>query len=79
MRMALSLGNYIMVQLTLPKNSKMTKGKVWNKPEGKKVRKFEVYRWNPDDTENPHVDTYHLDMAQCAVESGVHFCDLGGH
>ena len=54
-----------MVQLTLPKNSRMTKGKVWNKAEGKKPRKLEIYRWNPDDQENPHVDTYHIDEAQC--------------
>jgi succinate dehydrogenase/fumarate reductase iron-sulfur protein len=54
-----------MVQLTLPKNSKMTKGKVWNKSEGKKPRKFEIYRWNPDDQANPHLDTYYIDESQC--------------
>ena len=38
-----------MVQLTLPKNSKVRTGKTWPKPEGKNVRKFQIYRWNPDD------------------------------
>jgi len=55
-----------MVQLTLPKNSTIRTGKTWPKPEGaKNVRKFQVYRWNPDDGENPRVDTYWVDMDTC--------------
>src|SRR5215218_3794619 len=54
-----------MVQFTLPKNSKIRTGKTWPKPEGKNVRKFLIYRWNPEDGENPRVDTYFLDMDQC--------------
>ncbi|MBA4350502.1 MAG: succinate dehydrogenase iron-sulfur subunit, partial [Rhodobacter sp.] len=42
-----------MVQFTLPKNSKVRTGKTWPKPAGGNVRKFQVYRWNPDDGENP--------------------------
>ena len=39
-----------MVQLTLPKNSRMTTGKTWPKPEGAtNLRKFSIYRWNPDE------------------------------
>ena len=39
-----------MVQLTLPKNSRMTTGKTWPKPEGANtLRKVQIYRWNPDD------------------------------
>ncbi|MEM1006940.1 MAG: succinate dehydrogenase iron-sulfur subunit, partial [Pseudomonadota bacterium] len=35
-----------MVQLTLPKNSRMTTGKTWPKPDGAtNVRKFQIYRW----------------------------------
>lgn len=55
-----------MVQLTLPKNSTIRTGKTWPKPEGAtNVRKFSIYRWNPDDGKNPQVDTYFLDMDKC--------------
>jgi len=38
-----------MVQLTLPKNSQVKKGKAWPKPEGaKNTRAFKVYRYDPD-------------------------------
>ena len=41
-----------MVQLTLPKNSKVTKGKVWDRPDGaSRVREFRVYRYDPDSGE----------------------------
>jgi hypothetical protein len=47
-----------MVQLTLPKNSKTTKGKAWERPAGaSRVREFRIYRYDPDKTENPRVDT----------------------
>jgi len=55
-----------MVQLTLPKNSKVQQGKVWPKPEGaRNLREYRVYRWSPDDTENPRVDTYYVDLDDC--------------
>ena len=55
-----------MVQLTLPKNSRIRVGKTWPKPEGAtEIRKVQVYRWNPDDGKNPQVDTYFVDMATC--------------
>ena len=55
-----------MVELALPKNSRMKTGKTWPKPEGaKNVRKFQIYRWNPDDGQNPRVDTYFIDMDTC--------------
>ncbi len=55
-----------MVELTLPKNSTMSEGKVWPKPSGaKNLREYRVYRWSPDDGENPRVDTYFLDMDRC--------------
>ncbi|MDQ0315204.1 succinate dehydrogenase iron-sulfur subunit [Amorphus orientalis] len=55
-----------MVELTLPKNSKITDGKVWDKPAGaKNLREFKVYRWNPDDGRNPRVDTYYVDTEDC--------------
>ena len=55
-----------MVQLTLPKNSKLTPGKSWNAPEGAgNWREFRIYRWTPDDGQNPHVDTYWINQDQC--------------
>jgi succinate dehydrogenase / fumarate reductase iron-sulfur subunit len=55
-----------MVQLTLPKNSKMTEGTVWPKLSGSvETREFRIYRWNPDDGANPRIDTYHVDIADC--------------
>ena len=55
-----------MVQLTLPKNSKVSKGKEWPKPEGaKNTRAFRIYRYSPESGENPRWDTYHVDMDRC--------------
>ncbi len=55
-----------MVKLTLPKNSKIAKGKQWPAPAGaKKAREFKVYRYNPDAKANPSVDTYTVDLADC--------------
>src|SRR4030095_5402099 len=54
----------LMVELTLPKNSRINEGKVWPKPAGaKELREYRIYRWNPDDGENPRIDTYYVDIA----------------
>ncbi len=56
-----------MVQLTLPQNSKITEGKTWQRPTGaRRVTPFRIYRWNPDDSANPRVDTYFVDRDDCA-------------
>ena len=56
-----------MVQLTLPKNSKVNKGKVWDRPEGaKRLREFHVYRYDPDNEGNPRTDTYFVDLDDTA-------------
>jgi succinate dehydrogenase / fumarate reductase iron-sulfur subunit len=55
-----------MVQLSLPKNSKVGKGKTFKADAGaKNVRKFSVYRWSPDDGKNPSIDTYEVDLDKC--------------
>lgn len=55
-----------MVELTLPKNSKIKPGKTWNEPAGEgKWREFRIYRWNPDDQANPRIDTYWVDEEKC--------------
>ncbi|GHG88693.1 succinate dehydrogenase iron-sulfur subunit [Pseudodonghicola xiamenensis] len=61
-----------MVQFSLPKNSRITTGKTWPKPEGaKNVRTFKIYRWDPDTGENPRVDTYFLDMDKCSCAMNI--------
>ena len=56
-----------MVQLTLPRNSKVTTGKTWNQPSGRTRdwKEFRIYRWNPDDGKNPRIDTYWVDRKTC--------------
>jgi len=55
-----------MAEFTLPKNSKIKKGKHFPAPEGAtNVRSFKIYRWSPDDDQNPHTDTYDIDMDAC--------------
>lgn len=55
-----------MVQLTLPKNSQIQKGKTWNKPgQGGTWKEFQIYRWSPDDDQNPRLDTYFVDLDDC--------------
>ncbi len=52
-----------MAEFTLPQNSKIGKGRDWPAPEkAKTLRTFKVYRWSPDDDENPRMDTYHVDV-----------------
>jgi succinate dehydrogenase / fumarate reductase iron-sulfur subunit len=55
-----------MVQLTLPPNSKLTKGKHWPAPDNpKQPRTFSIYRWNPDDKKRPRIDTFSIDLKAC--------------
>lgn len=55
-----------MVELTLPKNSTVGTGKTFSKPQGAtKVKTFNVYRWSPDDSDNPRIDTYYVDQDDC--------------
>ena len=55
-----------MVQLNLPQNSKVNKGKYFKDKTGSKnIRKVNVYRWDPSTGENPRIDTYEVDMDNC--------------
>ena len=56
-----------MVQLALPKNSKVQKGNSWNEPTGDKSHwgQFDIYRWDPETGENPRVDTYYVNLKDC--------------
>jgi succinate dehydrogenase iron-sulfur subunit len=55
-----------MVEFSLPRNSKVQKGKHVKAPKGaKNIREFQVYRWNPDDEKNPYLDTFEVDLDEC--------------
>jgi succinate dehydrogenase / fumarate reductase, iron-sulfur subunit len=55
-----------MVQFTLPPNSRVIAGKTWPRQgEPKNLVEFKVYRWNPDDNQNPRMDTYFIDRSDC--------------
>ncbi|MDB5493747.1 MAG: sdhB, partial [Phenylobacterium sp.] len=55
-----------MVQLTLPKNSKVTQGRHHPAPEeAKRVKTFRVYRYDPEQPDNPRWDTYDVDVDAC--------------
>ncbi len=55
-----------MAEFALPKNSKVGTGKTYPAPAGaKRVKAFKIYRWNPDDGQNPRTDTYEIDLDAC--------------
>lgn len=56
-----------MVELTLPKNAVVKKGKTVCSPlkNNTAIRHVEVYRWQPDDTENPRIDTFEIPTDEC--------------
>src|SRR5579862_559855 len=55
-----------MAEFTLPANSKIGAGKTHPSPAGaKRAKTFKIYRWNPDDGQNPRLDTYTIDLDQC--------------
>ena len=54
-----------MTQISLPKNSKFTKGNYYKGNNLKKLKKINVYRWDPDKKLNPTVDTFEIDLDKC--------------
>ena len=58
-----------MVELTLPKNSKVNKnGKTYRaKESGGQTRTFKVYRYDPDTPDNPRVDSYDVDVSDVSM------------
>src|SRR3954467_2312830 len=55
-----------MAQFFLPANSKIVGGNSFPAARGAKdVRKFRIYRFDPESGANPRVDTYEVDMAKC--------------
>ena len=48
-----------MVQINLPENSKILKGKYFkDKTNSKNIRKVNIYRWDPSTGDKPRIDTY---------------------
>jgi len=55
-----------MVEITLPANSRVKKGKAFVAPgDLKRPRTLKVYRWSPEDNENPRIDSYTFDAEDC--------------
>jgi succinate dehydrogenase / fumarate reductase iron-sulfur subunit len=53
-----------LAEFTLPKNSRITKGREWKPEEGKRLRTFRIYRYDPDRGANPRFDKYTIDLDQ---------------
>ena len=56
-----------MAQFTLPANSKVKAGRKIDAAasDAKRKKVFKLYRWNPDEDENPRMDDYTIDLAKC--------------
>lgn len=55
-----------MVEFALPKNSKVMRGKTHKAAAGaKRIKRFKIYRYDPDLGENPRLDTYEVDVDRC--------------
>ena len=54
-----------MAEITLPKNSRVKKGKTFRSETSGRLRTFNVYRWSPDKGENPSIDHYEVDVDAC--------------
>ncbi len=55
-----------MAEFNLPANSRLVEGKVWPKPANAvNLTEFKVYRYDPDGTSNPRMDTYFVDRDDC--------------
>ena len=66
-----------MATFSLPKNSTITgKARHHASPTQGKVRKFKVYRYDPDSGENPRYDTFDIDLDQCGPMVPVSYTHL---
>jgi len=55
-----------MAEFNLPANSRPVQGRTWPAPEGaSRVKRFVVYRYDPDSGENPRTDVFQLDLDDC--------------
>ena len=55
-----------MAEFALPRHAKVKKGTRHEAAAGaRRAKTFKVYRWSPDDSENPHLDEYVIDLDKC--------------
>ena len=55
-----------MTEFRLPRNSRLEKGRQFTSiKETSNLRRYSVYRYNPDKKNNPRVDSYDVDMDNC--------------
>jgi succinate dehydrogenase / fumarate reductase, iron-sulfur subunit len=59
----------LMKRFPLPRNfgvrreSRTEQGRTWAAPSGaKRLKTFEIYRYDPESHHNPHVDLYEVDL-----------------
>jgi succinate dehydrogenase / fumarate reductase iron-sulfur subunit len=56
-----------MVQFLLPANSRVRRGQAYPAPAGStSVKRFTIYRYDPESGQNPRLDTYDVDTGHCA-------------
>lgn len=54
-----------MVEFSLRADSVVKPGKTINKAQGRRVKRFEIYRYDPDSGENPRADIFELNLDEC--------------
>ena len=55
-----------MAEFQLPRNSRIGKGKSFKAPvAAKNIKVFRIYRWSPDDDNNPSIDRFEVDLDSC--------------
>lgn len=55
-----------MAEFKLPANSVVKPGNTYRAPEGAtNIKKFQIYRYDPDSGSNPSLDTFEVDMDNC--------------
>ena len=67
-----------MAEFTLPKNSKVKKGRAHEAEAGKRQKSFKIYRYDPDSGANPRYDTYTIDLDKCGpmiLDALIHIKD----
>ena len=54
-----------MAEFFLPRNSTIKKGRTHKAEDGKRLKTFKVYRYDPDTGANPRWDRYTIDLDKC--------------
>ena len=62
----------VLKRFPLPRNfnvsstSRIERGRTWPAPaDASRLKRFEVYRYDPDSGQNPRIDTYQVDLDAC--------------